>query len=66
MSKPDPAPIGVEELMEAQDLPESDRDEVRRFAEFMRWKAQRLKDKAEGKKLRPVPKKWRDYILGND
>lgn len=59
---PGPAPLEVEELMEARDLPEGDRDEVRRFAEFLR----RRKDRKEGKELPPAPPGMREWLLGED
>ena len=59
---PDLGPVKLEELMEAKDLPEEDRDEVRRFAEVLR----RRKDKKEGKKLPPAPEGMKDWLLGKD
>lgn len=51
MWKPDPASKDIEESMEAKNIPEFDRDEVRRFAEFLG----RLRDHRAGKKLPPSP-----------
>lgn len=34
--QPDMASVDMEKKMEDKDLPESDRDEVRRFSEFLR------------------------------
>ena len=60
--KPDLASVGLEEKMEAQNLPESDRDELRRFAECLaRRKAQRA-----GAVLPPAPKGMREYLLGGE
>ena len=53
---PDPASVDLEEKMEAQDLPESDRDEIRRFAEVLR----RKRDRAQGKELPPMPQEMKD------
>lgn len=58
--EPDMASVPLEELMEAKDLPEGDRDEVRRFAEFLR----RRKDRKDGKKLPPAPEGMKDWLLG--
>lgn len=60
--EPDMASVEMEELMEGKDLPESDRDEVRRFAEFLR----RVKDKKAGKELPPAPEGMRDWLLGKE
>jgi hypothetical protein len=59
---PDLASQPLEELMEAKNLPEEDRDEVRRFAEFL----QRRKDVREGKTLPPAPDGMRDWLLGKE
>lgn len=48
----------MEELMEAQDLPESDRNEVRRFAEVLK----RRKSKREGKPPPPAPDSMKDCV----
>ncbi len=40
MWEPDNASLPLEQLMEEEDLPESDRDEVRRFAEFLALRKQ--------------------------
>lgn len=50
----------VEELMEAQELPESDRDEIRRFSEFLK----RRKDLREGKQLLPPPEGMKEWLGG--
>lgn len=57
---PEGASPQLEELMEAKDLPEGDRDEVRRFAEFLG----RRKDKKEGKELPPAPEGMREWLEG--
>jgi len=49
--QPEHASSEIEEAMESCKLTEHDRDEVRRFAEFLK----RLKDHKENKKLEPVP-----------
>ncbi len=59
---PDMASEETEILMEENDLPEEDRDEVRRFAEFLR----RRKDKKDGKELPPAPEGMKDWLLGSD
>ena len=59
---PDLASSALEEEMEAKELPEEDRDEVRRFAEFL----QRRKDFRAGKELPPAPKGMKDWLLGKD
>lgn len=59
--EPDPAPLPLEELMEAKDVPEEDRDELRRFAEFLR----RRKARRAGEELPPAPEGVRDWLLGN-
>lgn len=60
--KPDGASRDIEEKMEAADLPEGDRDEVRRFAEFL----QRRKDHREGKDLPPAPEGMREWLEGKE
>ena len=62
MFEPDLASPHLEKLMEDQELPESDRDELRRFAEVLR----RRKDRREGKELPPAPEGLRDWLLGKD
>jgi hypothetical protein len=59
---PDAAPLDLEEKMEARDIPEQDRDEMRRFAEVLR----RRKDRREGKTLSPVPPEMIDWLTGKD
>lgn len=60
--EPDLAGVRLEELMEARDLPEEDRDEVRRFAEFL----QRRKERKLGNPLPPMPDGMKDWLLGDD
>lgn len=62
MWMPDFTSVPMEEAMEAKDIPEEDRDEVRRFAEYLR----RRKDKREGKPLPPAPDGMREWLLGED
>jgi hypothetical protein len=62
MWEPDLASPEMEKRMEAQDIPEEDRDEVRRFAEFL----QRKKDKKEGKTLPPMTEEMKNWLLGKD
>ncbi len=59
---PDAASEPMEILMEEEDLPEEDRDEVRRFAEVLR----RKKDRDDGKELPPAPEGMKDWLLGTD
>ena len=59
---PDPAPIEMEKKMEEQDIPESDRDEVRKLAEFLRRKQARK----EGKELPPMPEEMKNWLLGKE
>lgn len=59
---PDLADQPIEEAMEAQDVPEGDRDEVRRFAEFLR----RRQAKQEGRELPPPPEGMREWLLGEE
>lgn len=59
---PEGAAPQMEELMEAAALPEGDRDEIRRFAEFLR----RRKDKRDGKELPPAPEGMREWLTGSD
>lgn len=58
--KPDPASLPIEVEMEAKDIPEQDRDEVRRFVEFLRWKS----DKQAGKEPAPLTDEMRAWLLG--
>lgn len=60
--QPDHASEELERLMEDKDLPETDRDEVRRFAEFLRRRA----DFRAGKQLPPAPQGMKDWLLGKD
>ena len=62
MWEPAGAATDLEELMESTDLPEEDRDELRRFAEFLG----RVKDKREGKELAPAPEGMRAWLKGED
>jgi hypothetical protein len=57
---PDLASPQTEGMMEAQDLPEGDRDQVRRFAEFLRRRKARL----AGESLPPAPEGMRAWLLG--
>lgn len=52
--------IELEKLMEEHDLPESDRDELRMFGDFL----QRRKDKREGKDVGPLPENMKAWLLG--
>lgn len=56
------ASLPTEELMEKHDLPEEDRDEIRKMCEFL----QRRKDKKDGKELPPLPEGMKKWILGED
>ncbi len=58
--EPPLASQSIEEAMERKDVPESDRDEVRRFSEFL----ERYKQHKEGKPLGPAPDGMRDWLLG--
>ncbi len=60
--EPDPASEAMEESMESANLPEEDRDEVRRFAEVLR----RIGDKKQGKTLPPMPDGMKEWMLGED
>ena len=62
MWEPDLASVELEERMEAQNVPEEDRDEVRRFAEVLR----RCKAKREGQSLPPAPEGMKEWLLGSD
>jgi hypothetical protein len=46
-------PLLIEQQMEAMDLAESDREEVRRFAEFLRWRSRK-----DGSECPASLKKW--------
>jgi hypothetical protein len=54
---PDAGPENLERAMETQDLSEGDRDEVRRFAEFLR-----IPRNEQGR--RAVSPEMRDWLLG--
>ncbi len=58
--KPDGASLDIEQKMEEKEIPEEDRDEVRRFAEFL----QRRKDLKDGKKLTPAPEGMKEWLMG--
>lgn len=60
--KPKGASRDIEEKMEAKGLPESDRDEVRKFAEFL----QRRKKCREGEELPPAPEGMREWLEGKE
>lgn len=57
---PSLANLELETLMESQEVDESDRDEVRRFAEFL----QRRKDKRDGLAVGPMPNAMRAWLEG--
>lgn len=60
MWKSDGASLPLEQEMERKELPESDRDELRRFAQLLA----RLKDNRDGKELTPAPDGMREWLLG--
>ncbi len=64
MSKwiPDAASLEIEQAMEEKDLPESDRDEIRKFGEFLRRRAAKRK----GEPLPPLSPEMRAWLLGED
>ena len=62
MWTPDNASLPLEEQMEAKDLPEEDRDEVRRFAEFLHRRSQVKR----GETPLPVPEGMREWLIGED
>jgi hypothetical protein len=62
--KPDNASLPLEQGMERQDLPEEDRDELRRFAEFLAVQKERKAARARGEVPPPLPDAMRKYILG--
>jgi hypothetical protein len=51
----------IEEGMECADVPESDRDEVRRFSEFL----QRRTDRKAGIEVGPAPSGMKEWLTGN-
>jgi hypothetical protein len=57
--KPGNASLTLEKLMEEKNLPEDDRDELRRFEEFLAWRKTR-------KPGDPIPDAMRAYILGKE
>lgn len=61
--QPDLASPSLEEKMETADLPEGDRDEVRRFAEFLRRKKE---FRENGKCVEPPPPEMKAWLLGED
>ncbi len=50
--------ITIEEIMESNDIPESDRDEVRTFQEFL----QRRKDKRDGKPVAVLSEELKGWL----
>lgn len=54
--------LDIERLMEAKNLPESDRDDVRKFSEFLQWR----KDRADGKKVPPLSNDMKNFLLGKE
>ncbi len=62
MWKPEKASEDMEKKLEDQQVPEEDRDEVRRLAEFLR----RRKAKRNGEELPPAPEGMRDWLLGKE
>lgn len=60
--KPDNASIDLERKMEEANAPESDRDEVRRFAEWLR----RRKDVKDGKEVPPRTPEMTAWLKGED
>lgn len=60
--EPDGCSPEMEEEMELHDLPEPDRDEVRRFAEYL----QRRKDVKDGKEVTPRTDEMTKWLLGKD
>jgi hypothetical protein len=62
--KPDAASEWMERLMEEQDVPEKDRDEVRRFAELLRFRKARKDAKAAGAPIPSWPSELWAYMMG--
>ena len=62
MFEPIISSVATEEIMERLDLPEGDRDEIRRFAEVLR----RRKDRRDDKELAPPPEGMREWLLGKE
>ena len=58
--EPELASPQVEEMMERQELPEANRDEVRKFSEFLG----RVRDRREGKELPPMPVVMKEFLTG--
>lgn len=56
-------------LMEELDLPESDRDEIRRMAEFLRWRhdnKEALEAARKGGPKVPIDPALKKWLLGED
>lgn len=65
--EPDLASVEMEEIMEKKDLPESDRDEVRRFAEFLAVRKERLEMMwQDGGPLPPMPEGMEKWVEGGN
>lgn len=58
--KPERATDDLEELMERSALPEQDREELRRFSEFLRRKKVKKEDRS------PLTAQMKDWLLGKD
>jgi hypothetical protein len=54
--------LELEQAMEAKNLPESDRDEVRAFTDFLQWR----KDKRDGKEVPPLTAEQRARLTGEE
>lgn len=66
---PDLASQQIEEKMEELDLPESDRDEIRRMAEFLRWRhdnKEALEAARKGGPKVPIDPALKKWLLGED
>jgi hypothetical protein len=59
---PEGASIELEKAMEEKDLHESDRDEVRKWAEMLR----RRSAKKKGEELAPMTEEMKKWILGQE
>lgn len=59
---PDMASLKIETLMEENDFPEADRDEVRRFSEVLG----RIGNTRNGIKNPPAPDGMKEWLLGKD
>jgi len=62
MWEPDFVSEELEKEMEEKNLPEGDRDEIRRFAEFLQWR----KAKKADKKTPPISQEMKDWLLGKE